>query len=164
MSIERILIPHVHPDYVQINHCINNLNEIIWEIAKGRNVCRVTGDTFAFLITGVDISDNVVSVVRIEGNLQGKQYTLTFSDTSTSYDSFTRNKSRGYLELRVYNDVKQYIFTDTKDSRDFNTDQEGECAAFITQLCNRVRVVKVAPPYSHKWKKNNEKTDEVGTD
>ena len=145
-------IPHVHPDYVHINHAINNLNEVIWEIAKGRNSWQDREDSYGFFLTS-DISDNVVSVVQISGNVLRTLYQLRFFDDSKSQFQVRTNRHRGYFELKLSN--VEYVFTETKDGRDLNTDQEVECARFITQLCNMIRVVNCAPPYPHKWKKKN---------
>lgn len=161
-TIERVLIPHVHSDYVLMNHAINNLNEVIWEIAKGRNVWRYKEERIEFTLTS-DIADNLLSISRVDGNVLGKDYTLAFFDGSKSYDEVNRSKTRGYLELKLWDDPSIFIFTETKDGRDLNTDKEKDAASFITQLCNMVRVVKCAPPYPNKWKKNDEKIDEVGT-
>jgi hypothetical protein len=146
-------IPYVHSGYVEINHCINNLNEVIWEIAKGRDVSRYKEDKFAFLLVP-DIADNLLSIRDIAGNVLGSDYTLSFSDSSKSYDERARNKNKGYLELKLWDNPSIFIFTETKDDRDLNVGKELECARFITQLCNMVRVVKCAPPYPHKWKEN----------
>jgi len=147
-------IPYVHKDYEEINHCINNLNDLIWNVSKGVNSWCTREDKFGFFISGLDISDNILSVFRIDGNLMNRDYALTFFDTSKSYYEVRTTKHLGYLELKIWNDPSiSYVFTETKDSRDKNTDKEIEAAQFITQLCDMVRVVKAALPYS---KKDNE--------
>ena len=49
-----------------------------------------------------------------------------------------------------YTKYKTYIFTHEKEVSDINTSEEIGAAQFITQLCNMVRVVKAALPYSKK--------------
>jgi len=64
-------IPYVHKDYPEINHCINNLNDVIWNVAKGSRIWKHKEDKFAFFPIS-DISDNVVFINKIDGNILGQ--------------------------------------------------------------------------------------------